>query len=67
MNLITMIYVLWMYGVRLGKDLWKDAHKKKPNKVKTDSTDVKNDSRVSDMSLGGARAINSISSALIEN
>ena len=56
-----------MYGVRLGKDLWKDAHKKKPNKVKTDSTDVKNDSKVSEMSLGGARSINSISSALIEN
>ena len=43
MNLITMIYVLWMYGVRLGKDLWKEAHNNK--NVKKES-DIKNGTEI---------------------
>ena len=65
MDLITMIYVLWMYGVRFGKDIWKDAHKSK--KIKTESTNERSDSRISDMSLESAHAINSINSALMEH
>ena len=57
MDLITMIYVLW--------DIWKDAHKSK--KIKTESTNERSDSRVSDMSLESADAINSINSALMEH
>ena len=57
MDLITMIYVLW--------DIWKDAHKSK--KIKTESTHERSDSRVSDMSLESAHAIDSINSALMEH
>lgn len=65
MDLITMIYVLWMYGVRFGKDFWKDENKSK--KAKTESINVRSDSRVSDMSLESVHAINSINSALMEH
>ena len=65
MDLITMIYVLWMYGVRFGKDFWKDENKSK--KAKTESINARSDSRVSDMSLESVHAINSINSALMEH
>ena len=57
--------IRFMDGVRFGKDIWKDAHKSK--KIKTESTNERSDSRVSDMSLESADAINSINSALMEH
>ena len=65
LNLITMIYVIWIYGVRIGKNWWKQcSKKKKSNKKIKDNNDT---SIGSDSADSTGRAINSIGSALVDH
>lgn len=66
LNLITMIYVIWIYGVRIGKNWWKQCSKKKKksNKKIKDNNDT---SIGSDSPDSTGRAINSIGSALVDH